>query len=191
MSENEKPSQQKPDRQGLQAALEALEQEAARRRLARGEPEPVEIITGVPRPEPCPADCTCWRHTPDPAPYDVQAEKRALEKHLEPPNAPPRHKPPPSEPAPPPSREWKYVYVQVRGPPDGDAGVIADAMFTVGDGMVWLEDTKGEPLGRVKLESGDDPASVGRRMLRAKYQIKSSVPGFYDGPINRPTRTFH
>src|SRR5262245_61606026 len=62
--------------------------------------------------------------------------------------------------------------------------MIADGQYAVGDGMVWLEDTKGEHIGRQKLSPDDDPASVARRMLRAKHQAKSSVPGFYDGPYS-------
>ena len=39
-----------PDREKLKAALEAPEQERNRRKAAKGEPENLQIITGVPRP---------------------------------------------------------------------------------------------------------------------------------------------
>jgi len=181
-----------PERQKLEAHLEALEQEQQRRRAARGEPEPVIIDTGVPR-QPCEEGCRCWRHSPA-EPYDAAAERekdRLAAKQLESPNAPPRRKPPPPEPAPPPpSREWRYCYVQVRGPRDGDCGMILDGMYAVSGGLLWLEDTGGNPIGRTKLEPGDDPASVARRLLRAKHQVKSSVAGFYDRDVSGP-RTYH
>src|SRR5262249_14495578 len=39
-----------PDREKLKAALEAPEQERNGRKAAKGEPEPLQIIPGVPRP---------------------------------------------------------------------------------------------------------------------------------------------
>jgi hypothetical protein len=200
MSESEKPSRaaiQKPvasppERQKLEAALEALEAEKHRRREARGEPDlSVEICTGVPRPPPCPEGCTCWRHSKEPA-YDVQAERARLEKHLEPPS-PPRRKQPPAEPPPltlP--REWKYVFTQVRaGDPDkNDFGQILDGQYGVSGNWLYLESTSGEPLGRVRLEAGADPAAIARQMLKAKYQVKGGPAGFYD-PIPNNGRTLH
>ena len=176
------------NRQKLQAALEALEAEAERRREARGE---LEIITGVPRPPPCPADCTCWRHRKDT--YDVSAEREKLAKYLQP-KAPPPLPRPMQEPAPPAlPREWRYIYTQLRaGNPDrNDPGQILEGQYGVAGNMVFVEDAKGELISKQKLEPGDDPASVARKLLREKWRGNSTVAGFYDGPINRPNITIH
>jgi len=178
-----------PERQKLEAHLEALEQEQQRRRAARGEPEPVIIDTGVPR-QPCEEGCRCWRHSPA-EPYDAAAERekdRLAAKQLESPNAPPRRKPPPPEPAPPPpSREWRYCYVQVRGPRDGDCGMILDGMYAVSDGLLWWRTREAirldgpnsnRAMTRPPLRGACcEPSTKSNLVLRDFTTATSAVPG--------------
>src|SRR5262249_27334353 len=163
-------------RKQLQAALEELEQEAERRRIVRGEPETVTIDTGVPRPPPCPADCTCWRHSKDT--YDVRAEKERLAKHLEP-KAPPPLPKSMAEPAPPSlPREWKYFYIQIRGPRDGDCGVIAEAEYGVAGNYVFVQTAKGDPiLGRIS-----SPSAVASFMIPSFIVRMASRPAIFHSP---------
>jgi len=61
----------------------------------------------------------------------------------------------------------------------------------VSDNTVYVEDDQGRPVDMRRLGPNENAAGLAQKILREKWRGKSQVPGFYDGPINRPTKTFH
>jgi len=177
-----------------QRKIDALRASGEKREIIFGE-QPTEdgsapisvICTGVPRPhrdgEARCENCTCATAEPR---YDPRAYQAQLQKHSEPPLRP-IPKPTPELPLP---TEWWNFRVQIRaGNGADDPGQILEGKFGVSAGFVYVEDDQGKPVGMQRLGPNENPAAVAQKILREKWRGKSSVPGFYDGPINR--RTFH
>ena len=150
-------------------------------------PAPIGVIvTGVPRPardgeSPC-ENCTCSK--PESA-YPGAAARRELERKHEPAPAP-MPRPSPELPLP---TEWWPFRVQIRaGDGAGDPGQIIEGRYGVVNDLVYVEDDQGKAVGTQRLRPGDNPAGVAQKILREKWRGKSS---FYDGPINRPIKTYH
>jgi hypothetical protein len=159
-----------PDLETIRAAREAIKQERELRKAG----EVTHIITGVPRPP----DWGNWPDVPPkPKPLRVPPSRAKPSVAIEPARLP---------------VEWKWFCVQTAAPSDRNPqGVIAEGFFGVRDGVLYVEDVRGDPLGSQQLRSDDNPASVARRLLKDRRRDKSSVPGFYDGPAYDPRRTFH
>src|SRR5262249_39081999 len=108
------------------ALLEALEQERERRRIARGQPAEVKIVTGVPR------DADSYTQLSDGQrrarfPNDdgnPESHKQRLAKALFEAKAPPPMPKPTPEPTIP--TEWRYVRVQVEPPTDTYVGRVLE-----------------------------------------------------------------
>jgi hypothetical protein len=63
----------------------------------------------------------------------------------------------------------RLVRVQVESPSQASpAGAIVEGWFTVVEGMLYLEDMQGRRVASMPLGRGDDPAVIGRRLLREK-----------------------
>jgi hypothetical protein len=186
----------------LEAALEQLEAEKERRLQAKidaGEIVSVETVVVVGREEdieeatmqaiakhPLPDDGRHRRELyyvftgvprgdPDPAPQ-VQT---ASEEGPSPPSAEPAASGPlipHSQPTP------TYVRVVVsNGNDDGDPGAIAEAYYTIEDGLVVLRDADHKHITSRALLKGGDPAAVARALLR-----EVEKPESFNRPIRYP-----
>src|SRR5262249_55432953 len=116
-----------------------------------------------------------------------------MQRHSEPPR-PPMRKPTPAPAIPEPRREWWPFRVQIRaGNGADDPGAIIEGRYGVSDDTGFVEDDQGKPVDIQRLRAGENAAAVAQRVLREKWRNRSpnAPAGFYDGPINRPTRTFH
>ena len=80
--------------------------------------------------------------------------------------------------------------MQIRAGNGGDdPGQIIEGRYGVVNDLVYVEDDQSKPVDMQRLRPGENPAATAQKLLREKWRGKSSVPDFYDGPINR--RTFH
>jgi hypothetical protein len=75
-----------------------------------------------------------------------------------------------------------YVRVVVcNGNDDGDPGAIAEAYFTIEDGLVVLRDADDKHLTSRALLKGEDPAVLAKSLLREAEEPKS-----FNRPIHYP-----
>jgi hypothetical protein len=75
-----------------------------------------------------------------------------------------------------------YVRVIIRnGNDDGDPGQIAEAYYTIEDGLVVLRDRDGKHMTSRALLKGQDPAAVARALLR-----EAEEPESFNHPIRYP-----
>jgi hypothetical protein len=125
------------------------------------------IFTGVPRGDPDQAE---------PAP---QVQTASSEGTWSPPSAEPAASGPlipHSQPTP------AYVRVVVsNGNDDGDPGAIAEAWYTVEDGLVVLRDADDKHITSRALLKGEDPLPVARALLR-----EAEAPKDFNRPIHYP-----
>jgi hypothetical protein len=155
------------------AADEDLEDATARaiaRHPAPDDGRPVHrefayIITGVPRGD------------PDQAEPSPQLQTASSEGPSHPSEEPARSEPPftcCSQPT--------YVRVTIRnGDDDGDPGQIAEAYYTIEDGVVVLRDRDEKHMTSRALLKGGDPAAVARALLR-----EVEKPESFNRPIRYP-----
>jgi hypothetical protein len=125
------------------------------------------VITGVPRRDP---------DEPDEPTPQVQASSKGT---LSPPSPEPAAGElliPHSQPTP--------VYVRIvtsNGNEDGDPGAIAEAWWTIEDGVVVLRDRDDKHMTSRALLKGQEPAAVARALLREAEEPKS-----FNHPIRYP-----
>jgi hypothetical protein len=191
----------------LEAALEQLERENARRLQARVDSgEMVSILTPV---------------VVGPDEDEEEAKARAIAKHPAPDDGRPVHRdffyvftgvprgdpdleenssaeiqtapgegiasPRPPEPAasgpliPHSQPTPTYVYATTSKGGDGDPGAIAEAYYTIEDGVVVLRDRDDKHLTSRALLKGGDPAAVARALLR-----EVEKPESFNRPIRYP-----
>ena len=84
--------------------------------------------------------------------------------------------------------------MQVRAGNGGsDPGAIIEGRYGVNGDFVFVEDDQGRPVDMQRLGPNENAAGVAQKILREKWRNRNpnAPAGFYDGPINRPTRTFH
>jgi hypothetical protein len=123
------------------------------------------IFTGVPRPDPDQAE-------PSPQLQTASSEEG------------PSHPPTEIEPAAsgPSCSRPTYVRVTIRnGNDDGDPGQIAEAYYTIEDGLVVLRDSDDKHLTSRALLKGQDPLAVARALLR-----EAEEPENFRRPISYP-----
>jgi hypothetical protein len=189
----------------LEAALEQLEAEKARRRQAKidaGEMVSIQTTVVVGREEDI-EDAKARAIAKHPAPDDGRAVHREFTYII---TGVPRGDPDQAEPSPqlqtaseegsssPPSEEPAgsgvasapsqpiYVRVTIRnGGDDGDPGAIAEAYLTVEDGVVVLRDRDDKHMTSRALLKGQDPAAVARALLR-----EAEEPESFHRPISYP-----
>jgi|SRR5262245_26527618 len=162
--------------------------------------EPRVIVTGVPRPSrdadtfPCPdcdGSCVVEAEPQYLAGAQYQRERERIKHEADPPKKSQISARPALPAIPEPPREWWPFRVQIRAGNGGDdPGAIIEGRYGVADDFIFVEDDQGKPVDMRPLRGENAPA-VAQRILREKWRGKSSVSGFYDGPINRPTTTFH
>jgi hypothetical protein len=121
------------------------------------------VVTGVPRADP---------DFGEPSP---QIQTASAEGPSHPSEEPARSGPPScSEPT--------YVRVTVRnGNDNGDPGAIAEAWFTIEDGLVVLRDGDDKHITSRALLKGEDPAVLARSLLR-----EAEAPKDFNRPIHYP-----
>jgi hypothetical protein len=84
--------------------------------------------------------------------------------------------PPPSQPTP------KYVRVVVsNGNDDGDPGAIAEAYWSIEDGILTLRDADDKYINSRALLKDDDPAVLARSLLR-----EAEAPKDFNRALNYP-----
>ena len=191
----------------LEAALEQLEAEKARRRQAKidaGEMVSIQTVVVVGRDEDL-EDAKARALAKHPAPDDGRAVHREFFYIF---TGVPGGDPDQAEPSPqlqtaseegnssPPSEEPAgsgvanlsapsqptYVRVTIRnGNDDGDPGAIAEAYYTIEDGVVVLRDRDDKHITSRALLKGEDPAVLARSLLREAEQPKD-----FNRPIHYP-----
>ena len=191
----------------LEAALEQLEIEKARRRQAKidaGEMvsiQTVVVVAAADEDEDL-EDATARAIAKHPAPDDGRPVHREFAYII---TGVPRGDPDQAEPAPQvqtasseegpshPSTEEPaasgpscsrptYVRVIIRnGNDDGDPGAIAEAYYTIEDGLVVLRDSDDKHLTSRALLKGQDPLAVARALLR-----EVEKPESFNRPIHYP-----
>jgi hypothetical protein len=121
------------------------------------------VVTGVPRADP---------DFGEPSP---QIQTASSEGPSHPSEEPARSEPPScSEPT--------YVRITIRnGNDDGDPGAIAEAWFTIEDGLVVLRDADDKHITSRALLRSEDPAVLARSLLREAEQPKD-----FNRPIHYP-----
>ena len=137
------------------------------------------IVTGVPR-------------SPDEAAAVERLVQRAKErgfpgdplqakaiKAREAPQAPP----PPEEPEP----ERHYVRIEIRPSSENDPGQVLEGRFATIGSLVQVWDLNGKLLGSGAVRPDEDPASVARKILKAKSDCGNS---FYR-PLKYPRGSMH
>jgi len=126
------------------------------------------IFTGVPR--------------GDPAELEENSSPQAAETSA---SEEGNSSPPSEEPArsgPPSCSEPTYVRITIRnGNDDGDPGQIAEAYFTVEDGLVVLRDADDKHITSRAMLKNEDPAVLARSLLREAEQPKD-----FNRPIHYP-----
>ena len=189
----------------LEAALEQLEIEKARRRQAKidaGEMvsiQTVVVVAAADEDEDL-EDATARAIAKHPAPDDGRPVHREFAYII---TGVPRGDPDQAEPSPKtassegpshPSTEVEpaasgpscsqptYVRVTIRnGNDDGDPGQIAEAYYTIEDGLVVLRDSDDKHLTSRALLKGQDPLAVARALLR-----EAEEPESFNHPIRYP-----
>jgi hypothetical protein len=127
------------------------------------------IVTGVPRGDPDQAE---------PAPQVQTASSEEGPSH--PSTEGPAASGPPS------CSEPTYVRITIRnGDDDGDPGAIAEAYFTIEDGLVVLRDADDKHITSRAMLKGEDPAVLGRSLLR-----EAEKPKDFNRPIHYPKLGF-
>ena len=193
------------DPEKARAALEQLEAEQARRlraKIASGEMVSVQTVVVV-HPDESVEDAQARAVARHPVPDDGRAVHRefyyvftgvprdpdhwkeensspqAAETSAEEPSHPTEVEPVASGPS---CSEPTYVRVTIRnGDDNGDPGAIAEAYFTIEDGVVVLRDRDDKHLTSRALLKGEDPAVLARSLLREAEQPKD-----FNRPIHYP-----
>jgi hypothetical protein len=125
------------------------------------------IITGVPRGDPDQAE-------PSPQLQTASEEGNSSPPSEEPAGSGVANLSAPSQPT--------YVRVTIRnGNDDGDPGAIAEAYYTIEDGVVVLRDPDDKHITSRALLKGEDPAVLARSLLREAEQPKD-----FNRPIHHP-----
>ena len=123
------------------------------------------VFTGVPR------DPDHWK--------EENSSPQAAETSAEEPSHPTEVEPVASGPS---CSEPTYVRVTIRnGDDNGDPGAIAEAYFTIEDGVVVLRDRDDKHLTSRALLKGEDPAVLAKSLLREAEQPKD-----FNRPIHYP-----
>ena len=126
------------------------------------------VFTGVPR------DPDHWKEensSPQAAETSASSEEPSRPSEVESAASEP---PTPSEPT--------YVRITIsNGTDDGDPGAIAEADFTIEDGVVVLRDRDGKHMTSRALLKGQNPGAVARALLREAEEPKS-----FNHPIRYP-----
>ena len=190
----------------LEAALEQLEAEKARRRQAKidaGEMVSIQTVVVVAAADEDLEDATARAIAKHPAPDDGRPVHREFAYII---TGVPRGDPDQAEPAPQvqtasseegpshPSTEEpaasgplscsRPTYVRVvvsNGNDDGDPGAIAEAYYTIEDGLLVLRDSDNRVITSRGMLKGDDPAVLARSLLREAEQPKD-----FNRPIHYP-----
>ena len=76
--------------------------------------------------------------------------------------------------------EINTVWITLRGPRDGDAGLCEICHYTVADGFVQLCTEQGKPRGKKVKLNGDDPRTIAGRLMHDSLATRK------DGGFNRP-----
>ena len=130
------------------------------------------VFTGVPR------DPDHWKEensSPQAAETSASSEEPSRPSEVESAASEP---PTPSEPT--------YVRITIRnGDDDGDPGAIAEAYFTIEDGLVVLRDADDKHITSRALLKGEDPAVLARSLLR-----EAEKPKDFNRPIHYPKLGF-
>jgi hypothetical protein len=74
-----------------------------------------------------------------------------------------------------------YVRVTIRNGGDDDPGVIAEAYYTIEDGLLVLRDADDKHITSRALLKGEDPAVLAKSLLREAEQPKD-----FNRPIHYP-----
>jgi hypothetical protein len=74
-----------------------------------------------------------------------------------------------------------YVRVIIRNGDDGDPGQIAEAYYTIEDGLLVLRDADDKHITSRALLKGDDPAVLAKSLLR-----EAEAPKDFNRPISYP-----
>jgi hypothetical protein len=189
----------------LEAALEQLEAEKARRRQAKidaGEMVSIQTVVVVAAADEDVEDATARAIAKHPAPDDGRPVHREFAYII---TGVPRGDPDQAEPSPQlqtasseegpshPSEEPArseplscsrptYVRVIIRnGNDDGDPGAIAEAYYTIEDGVVVLRDRDDKHLTSRAMLKGEDPAVLAKSLLR-----EAEKPKDFNRPIHYP-----
>jgi hypothetical protein len=127
--------------------------------------DPLVIVTGVPG----------WSRVPGqwvPPQVQTASSKGPLSApdEVEAPTVPPISR---SEPT--------YVRIIIRNGEDGDPGQIAEAYYTIEDGLLVLRDSNDKHITSRALLNGEDPAVLARILLR-----ESEAPKDFQRPLHYP-----
>ncbi|HEV7464564.1 MAG TPA: hypothetical protein VGN85_11785 [Methyloceanibacter sp.] len=195
----------------LEAALEQLATEKARRRQAKidsGEMVSIKTTVVLGAPDEDEEEAIARAIAMYPGPNDGREVHREFTFAV---TGVPRGDPDQAEPAPqvqpassegpsPPSEEpagsgvanlsapSQPTYVRVtisNGTDDGDPGAISEAWYTVEDGLVVLRDSDDKVITSRAMLKGDDPAVLARSLLREVEQPKD-----FNRPIHYPKMGF-
>jgi hypothetical protein len=125
------------------------------------------IFTGVPGPRPDPPDKPSVQPASSKGPLSSPAE--------EPAGSGGAILSPPSQPTP------VYIWVTVSNGGDGDPGAIAEAWYTIEDGLLVLRDADDKHITSRALLKGEDPVPLARILLR-----EAEEPKDFQRPIHYP-----